>query len=317
LTHIVHGQIHRDVVIGIIVTTLIALVAMSVTVLGPVVGLFIPLPILFYRLKLGRVSGLMILAAVTLIVTAVVGWRSLGTTAFLFEVGLVGLVLPELLEMNLNVEKTVGFTAGVILLTGAVMLGLYSIMSGSTPWALASDYLNKSANLALAMYREMEPSQENVGILTASMDAIIYVTLRVMPALLMVGALFLVWSNFLLARPLLRSRQLLSPEFVRLDEWRAPEPFVWVAIGSGILILVGHEGFRLAGINGLIVMMMIYFFQGIAIVSFYFKKKQFPRGLRFILYGLIAMQQLLLLLVITMGFFDMWIDFRRIRKAES
>jgi len=317
LTHIVHGQIHRDVIIGIIVTTLIALVALSVTVLGPVVGLFIPLPILFYRLKLGRFSGLLILAAASLIVTALVGWGSVGTTAFLFEVGLVGLVLPELLEMNLDVEKTVGVTAGVILLAGAVILGLYSIISAATPWALASDYLNKSANLALAMYREMEPSDENIGILTASMDAIVYIALRVMPALLIVGALFLVWSNLLLARPLLRSKQLLSPEFVRLDEWRAPEPLVWVAIGSGFLILVGHEGLKLAGINGLIVMMMIYFFQGIAVVSFYFKKKRFPKGLRFILYGLIAMQQFLLLLVITMGFFDMWIDFRRIRKVKN
>lgn len=317
MTHIVHGQIHRDVIIGIIVTTLIALVALSVTVLGSVVGLFIPLPILFYRLKLGRFSGVLILAGVSLIVTALVGWHSVGTAAFLFEVGLVGLVLPELLEMNLPVEKTVGFTAGVILLTGAVMLGLYSIMSAASPLALASDYLNESAKLALAMYREMEPSEENIGILTASMDAIIYVTLRVMPALLIVGTLFLVWSNLLLSRPLLRSRQLLSPELVQLDEWRAPEPLVWVAIGSGFLILVGYDWLRFVGINGLIVMMMIYFLQGIAIVSFYFKKKQFPRALRGILYGLIAMQQLLLLLVITMGFFDMWIDFRRTRKVEG
>jgi uncharacterized protein YybS (DUF2232 family) len=63
--------------------------------------------------------------------------------------------------------------------------------------------------------------------------------------------------------------------------------------------------------------MMIYFFQGIAIVSFYVEKKQFPRLLRVMLYGLIAMQQLLLLLVIAVGFFDTWIDFRRERKVEN
>jgi uncharacterized protein YybS (DUF2232 family) len=64
-------------------------------------------------------------------------------------------------------------------------------------------------------------------------------------------------------------------------------------------------------------MMMIYFFQGIAVVSFYFKKKQFPKALRAILYGLMAMQQLLLLVVVAMGFFDMWFDFRRLRKVEG
>jgi uncharacterized protein YybS (DUF2232 family) len=61
-------------------------------------------------------------------------------------------------------------------------------------------------------------------------------------------------------------------------------------------------------------MMMIYFFQGIAIVSFYFKKKRFPKILQGVLYGMIALQQLVLLLVIVAGFFDMWIDFRRIKK---
>lgn len=47
------------------------------------------------------------------------------------------------------------------------------------------------------------------------------------------------------------------------------------------------------------------------------QKKQFPKVLRALLYGLIALQQLLLLVVIALGFFDMWIDFRRTRKVES
>jgi uncharacterized protein YybS (DUF2232 family) len=64
-------------------------------------------------------------------------------------------------------------------------------------------------------------------------------------------------------------------------------------------------------------MMAIYFFQGIAIVSFYFEKKRFPKILRGILYGLIALQQLVLLLVIAAGLFDVWIDFRRMKKGTN
>jgi uncharacterized protein YybS (DUF2232 family) len=63
--------------------------------------------------------------------------------------------------------------------------------------------------------------------------------------------------------------------------------------------------------------MAIYFFQGIAIVSFYFEKKRFPKILRGILYGLIALQQLVLLLVIAAGLFDVWIDFRRMKKGTE
>jgi uncharacterized protein YybS (DUF2232 family) len=317
LSHIAHRHVHRDFLIGVAVTTLIALATVSLSLLGPILSLFMPLPILFYRLKLGRLSGLLILGAVSLIVASLAGRGALGTAVFLFEVGLVGLVLPELFEMKLTVEKTVGMTAGVILVTSAVMLGLYGAVSTTSPWALAADYLEKSAGLALDMYRQMEPSEQEIGKLAASMEEIVYLVLRVTPALLIVGTLFLVWSNLLLARPLLRNKRLLYPDFGPLAEWRAPEPLVWVAIGSGCLLLVGHESLKIIGINGLIVMMMVYFFQGIAIVSFYFKKKQFPKLWRAVLYSLIAMQQLFLLAVIALGFFDMWVDFRRTRKVES
>jgi len=317
LTHITHSQIHKDVIVAIVITALISMAALHLSVLGPLAGLFIPLPILFYRFKLGRSLGLLILTAVTLIVTFIVGWNSIGTVAFLFELGLVGLILPEVFEMNMSVEKTVGITTGAVLATGAVMLALYSLLLTTSPWALVSDYLEKSAKLALAMYREMDASEEKIGILARSLDGIVYLVLRIMPAIVIVTTLFVVWSNLLLARFLLRSKQLFCPDFGRLNQWKAPEPLIWVAIASGGLLLFGHPGIKMLGINGLIVIMTIYFFQGIAIVSFYFEKKQFPKILRAFLYGLIAVQQLLLLVVITVGFFDMWIDFRRTRKVES
>jgi uncharacterized protein YybS (DUF2232 family) len=163
----------------------------------------------------------------------------------------------------------------------------------------------------------MEPSRENLEALTASMDLIVAMVLQILPGLVIVGTLFLVWTNLLLARALLTSRQLLYPDFGRLNTWKAPEPLVWVTILCGFLVLAGHEGLKIVGCNGLIVMMMIYFFQGIGIAAFYFEKKQFPKPLRGILYGLIAMQQLLLVMVIAMGFFDMWVDFRRMRKVDS
>jgi len=317
LTHIAHGQTRKDVIVAIAVTTLISMAALHLTVLGPFVGLFVPLPILFYRSKLGRSSGLLILIAVSLIVTSFVGLNSLGTGAFLFELGLVGLILPEVFEMNLSVEKTVGFTAGGVLTMGALILALYTLVSTTSPWALASDYVEKSVKLALAMYREMDVSEEKIDMLSQSLDGILYVMLRIIPAIMIVATLFVVWSNLLLARLVLRSKELFCPDFGRLNQWKAPEHLVWVAIASGVLLLFGHPGIKMLGINGLIVMMMIYFFQGIAVVSFYFEKKQFPKILRILLYGLIAIQQPLLLVVVALGFFDIWIDFRRTRKVES
>ena len=315
--HITRDQTPKEVIMGIAITAIISMTALYLSVLGPFVAFFVPLPILFYRFKLGRSMGLLILTAVTLIVISVVGWKSVGAVAFLFELGLVGLILPEVFEMNLPVEKTVGITTGVVLTTGAAMLGLYSLLSATSPWDAASDLLEKSVKLALAMYKEMDTSKEEMGVLAESLDEIVYIILHTIPAIVIAITLFVVWSNLLFARFMLRSKQLFCPNFGRLNQWRAPEPLVWVAIASGGLLLFGHPDMKMLGINGLIVIMMIYFFQGIAIVSFYFEKKQFSKALRALLYALIAMQQLLLLAVIAVGFFDVWIDFRRTRKVES
>jgi uncharacterized protein YybS (DUF2232 family) len=104
------------------------------------------------------------------------------------------------------------------------------------------------------------------------------------------------------------------PNYGELDHWKAPEILVWVAIASGVLLLVPGFTAKILGLNGLLVLMIIYFFQGIAIVAFFFRKKRIPKAARLILYSLIFIQQLVMLAVIGAGFFDTWFNFRRIGK---
>lgn len=314
MSHVTHIDPRKEFVTAIAITTLIALAGLYLPVLGALVSVFVPLPVLFYRSKLGRHWGALILVTVTLLIAFIMGWRSIMSAVFFFELGLVGLILSEVFEMNLSLEKTMAVTTGVVIATGTVMLLFYGLLSANSLWGLVSEYLHANLEFALAIYKDMEVSEERIHILAQSMEGILYVMLRIMPAIVIVSTLFVVWSNLLLARPLLRNKQLFCPDFGTLNEWTAPEPLVWPVILSGVLLLIPHEGLRLFGANGLIIMMMIYFFQGIAIVSFYFKKKQFPKILQGVLYGMIALQQLVLLLVIVAGFFDMWIDFRRIKK---
>ena len=99
-----------------------------------------------------------------------------------------------------------------------------------------------------------------------------------------------------------------------LNLWKAPDYLVWVLIGCGGFLMLPGSTLKIIGINGLLVLLMIYFFQGIAIVSFFFEKKQFPRLLRIFFYSLIAIQQIILLVVIGLGLFDMWLNFRKIKS---
>lgn len=315
MTHITHNEPYKEFLVAMAITTSIALAGLYVPVVGFLVSIFIPLPVLFFRSKLGRSRGALILVAVTLIVGSTMHWRSITSTLFFFELGLVGLILSEVFQMDLSLEKTIAITTGVVIVTVTVMLAFYELISTNSLWEQISSYMHRNLELALTVYREMDVSDERIGILVRSMEGIVYVMLRIMPAIAIASTLIVVWSNLLLARPLLQSSRLFCPDFGTLNEWKAPEPMVWLVILSGVLLLIPHKGLKFLGVNALIIMMVIYFFQGIAIVSFYFEKKRFPKMLRGVLYGLIALQQLVLLLVIAAGLFDVWIDFRRMKKG--
>ena len=120
-----------------------------------------------------------------------------------------------------------------------------------------------------------------------------------------------------MAKPILKRRSLFYPDFGPLQLWKAPELLVWGVIACALGLFIPITVVKVTGLNGLLTLMTIYFFQGIAIVSFYFEKKQFPRVVRFFLYALIALQQLILLAVIGLGFFDLWVNFRRLGKPTG
>jgi uncharacterized protein YybS (DUF2232 family) len=163
----------------------------------------------------------------------------------------------------------------------------------------------------------MGVSQENIHAIASSLDTLQFVMVRIIPSLVLAGVLLVTWTCILLARPLFKKGGQPYPDFGSLNLWKAPEPLVWLAIGGGLLLLMPDRHIKIMGMNVCIFLMTVYFFQGIAIVSYYFNKKQFPFLLRFFLYSLVALQQIVLLIVIGIGFFDVWLNFRKIKSVST
>ena len=305
------GEKVRDLAIGIGVTS----VLFTITILSPILGFLctvgIPLPTLVCRAKFGRKQGALVPAASLAVLVALLGGISLDILYFL-ELLLVGYVLYEAFEQRVSVEKTVGGTCFAVLSAGAVVVLIFSVTSETGIISLINGYVRKNLEATVALYQEMGMAEEHLLLVKESLEQIQYVFVRILPALAVVSTLMVTWTSLLLSRPLLRRMNLFIPDFGSLNRWKAPDPLVWGVIGSGLMLLIPSSGIKLAGINGLLILMTIYFFQGIAIISYYFEKKRFPRILRVFLYALIALQQLLLLLVIGVGFFDIWLNFRRL-----
>ena len=303
----------KDIVTGVSITSLIFLISVFIPIIGFVAALFIPLPILFYRLRLGRINGLVIPIISSLVMVVFIGGISLD---ILFFAGLllIGFILGELFELNLSIEKTTLYASGSVVLSGLIGLIISSMLTGEGVFGIVSNYVAKNLELTLVLYQSMGMSQENVQLISQSLDKIQHVLVTIIPALVSTSTLFVAWISILLAKPVLISRSLHYPDFGPLNLWMAPDYLVWVVIGCGLALFLPIPVIKVIGLNGLLILMTVYFFQGIAIVSYYFNKKRFPKILRVFLYTLMALQQLILLAVIGLGFFDLWINFRRLGK---
>ena len=166
----------------------------------------------------------------------------------------------------------------------------------------------------MVLYQSMGMPEENIQLIERFLAELQPLIVQILPAMIAASTLFVAWTNILIARPVLKRRLPTAPDFGPLNMWKAPEYLVWGVIACGLALFLPGSTIKAIGQNGLLILMTVYFFQGIAIVSFYFEKKRLPRFIRFFLYTLIAVQHLILLAVIGLGFFDMWVNFRRSGK---
>lgn len=301
----------KNIISGVAVTSLIVLTAIYFPLIGFLCFLALPLTAFYYRATLGRTSGLIIPVVSMGILLPLFGGAT-PDILIIMELLVLGYVLSECVEKRLRIEQVFLYTSGVVFFAGIVSLLIYSNLSGTQLGTLISDYVTQNLQLSVQWYSQMGMPDENVRLLSESMDAIRYFLVGIMPAIAGAFILFSAWVTFLLARSLLIRKGLYFPDFGDLNRWKAPEPLVWGVIGSGLMMMMPAGLVKTAGQNLIIVLLVVYFFQGIAIASFYFEKKQFPLALRIFLYSTLAIWHLMVLFVVGLGFFDMWADFRRL-----
>lgn len=293
------------------------LVALSffMKIFGFICALFIPLPVLFYRLKLGRNPGGAIPLACGGALAVIFG----ASFELLFFAGLLalGFALGDFAEQKLSIEKTVAYACGLVVVGGLIGLIVYANFQGSSLGQVVSTYLRKNLEISLELYQDMGIPESDIAPIRQALDRIEYLMVRVMLGLAASMTLFIAWMTLLLARPLADHREISFPRYGPLNYWRPPEPLVWGVILCGAFLLLPGAGLSIVGVNGLIVLMTIYFFGGIAIVSYYFEKKNVPRLFRILLYCFIALQQLAMLVVMGLGFLDIWLDFRKIKSGND
>jgi len=220
-------------------------------------------------------------------------------------------------DKNYSVEKTIMYPS--LLIVGAIISNF--IYEGITlsvhPWNLVKDYVAATVEEGVRVYSSMPLKTEDIDIIRNNQQGIIDGVIGIVPAMAVILSMFVVWINFLLGKRYLGRLGIIHPRYVMLVLWKLPEKTVWLFIVSGTLLFMPQREIVFLSINVLLVICFLYLLQGLAIVSFLFRLKKVPLFFRSLFYFLIAVQQILVIPIITIGLFDIWIDFRKLFQKNN
>lgn len=273
----------------------------------------VPQPVLSFGLKYGAPLGSAVLGAAFLLLFFFGG----AELAFIYlGFGLMAVLLFGFLGHIRVIEWLVLAVASVAFTT---MSGFLFYLYGSWSAMLQDVRGSLAEHLAAAVrvHEKMGFAQDSMEALKERIPAIVDTMLQVLPGLVFVSLSLTVLVNIMLLCRRFPDRRGEWFTVDNLREWKAPEPLVWVLIACGFsLFTPGPDFLNTLAINILLVIGACYFLQGLAIVAYFFDKSRVPYFLRMVTYLLIIFQQIFTLLVVGLGLFDLWGDFRRLKKKD-
>jgi uncharacterized protein YybS (DUF2232 family) len=290
---------------------LLFLAGVAIPAAGLVLFPFVPHPPLILGLRYGTAWGASVLLAATLLLAIFAG-KEVACIYGLFA--LIAGLLFVLLGRLRAIEYLVATVAVVVFAAAA---GLLTYLFGS--WATMTRELHESMmqhmTSALGAYEKMGLSRDSLDLLREQIPQLAQTLFQLLPGLILLSLAVTVLINVLLVCRRFPERRGAWLSLEHLRDWKGPEPLVWGLIASGFVLLApGLDVLTPFALNVLLVIAACYFAQGLAIIAFFFHKNNVPRFLRGITYVLIIFQQIFTLMVVGLGLFDLWGDFRRSKK---
>jgi uncharacterized protein YybS (DUF2232 family) len=282
--------------------------------LGFFSGILAPFPVMYFRLRHGRViAAVIILAAVTAL-TALFGVNA--AAVYLLQCGVMALLVPELLLRGYGAARTIAWTTGVNVAFLAVAAVIFTQVGGQDLQQTLTGEISTSISRALALYEKSGVKGDDLSMVKQSMEMAAALLIRIYPSLVTILLGIMAGCNLALIR---RPAFLMGYRFSlgEFKEFRLPEPLVWVLIVSGFALLAPSRIVTIPALNLLTVTTTLYFLQGLAVVLTILARQAFAGIMRVFLWVMLLLQPYLTAVIAAIGIFDIWGDFRIPKKKEN
>ncbi|MBU1194625.1 MAG: YybS family protein [Proteobacteria bacterium] len=312
-THIQPAAV-KDILLGIFLCMLIILIMHILPVMDLFVWIFLPLPVLFYRLKVGRHAGGIIIAVCITVLAVLTGNIAFNLLYFGFFL-MTGFFLGEYIEKLYGIEKIMIYTFLAVSGIAIVFLLVYAGFQNMDMGNLISTFIKDYKTYSMQIFSQTAQLYPQMEIDVKQLERVNSFFILMIPAIFMNAYITMMWLNIVYIKRLLSKKGITLTTLENLNHWKAPDFLIVCVIAAGFLLFLPIHALQIFSGNCLFVLMFIYFLQGISVVSFFFDKKSAPFVLRFFFYVFITIQPLLMFLVIGFGLFDNWFNFRKLDMA--
>jgi uncharacterized protein YybS (DUF2232 family) len=284
--------------------------------LGALIGVLSPFPLVFIYLQRGRQVGGILIALVFVMLLLLVGANQ--AMLFLAEYALMAILLGELIRIQLSGDRCIAISA---LASGLASIVLLLVLFGDQDTSIKQffeEQIRAHFSQSMKAFESMGEGKAEVADMKAFAGRTAEAFSASYPAFLLIGSLISTAANYALIR--IAWTRLYGPGLFSggaFSEWLCSENLVWGFILSGAALFLGQGVVADAGLNVFLVMVVIYFTQGLSIVVHFLKARNVQVFFWFVLFILIFIQPLLIGLVAGLGVFDIWVDFRKLRKSPA
>lgn len=286
--------------------------AFVIPVLGQIVALFTPVPLILAMVRTGRRDGLLVLGFAGLLTAALGGWQA--AAVFLLSFGLMAIGIAESMRRNSAPERTALLGGLLPVMVSGLLLAFYFLRMGKDPLSAIETYLHGSISEAAKMYSSMGMTEMSATVNSVS-DRFLHYLVRLIPGITIATSLIQSACCYGLAQIYLSRDQNADtrrqPTFAL---WHAPDSWVWGLIAALALVLTPSEPAKMLGWNAAIIFVVVYVAQGSAMVDFYLQKARIRLFFRMMIITLLLALPSLVF-VIALGVVDIWADPRKIRTS--
>ena len=276
-----------------------------------ILTLFTPLPQMFCYLRLGRWAGL----SIPIIVFALFALAGRGAGfSYLLQFALPGALLAEAIRRGYSIERAFFVAVAAVLVLSLGSLSFFASEKGVSSRDLVAGFVEKVLEETIAYNEKALDSKEQVREFKKAAPIVVEIVSNLYYSLAAIALMVTLWLNVMGLSRIARSSGL-APPFGDLSKWKAPEHLVWGAVAGGIALLSGNDLAEQVGINLLLLLFVIYFFQGMAIMSYMLKKREVSAFMKGAAY--IFAVWYFSVIVALVGLFDLWVDFRKITPAKE